>query len=140
MSGLLSGEKADLFRAAITANGIKTTATATISSEVEISNDSGNPIPVRAAGAATIANSSVASSASSVTVLASNANRRGATIFNDSTQVLYLSLAGGTASTTNYSVQIPAGGYYEVPFNITTILTGIWASANGNARVTEVAA
>src|SRR5581483_7434320 len=91
--------------------------------------------------AATGTQTSVASSASSVTVLASNAKDRGATVYNDSTQVLYLLLVtGGTASTTAYSVQIGAGAYYEVPFRYTGALIGIWASANGNARVTEFTA
>lgn len=84
------------------------------------------------------ANTTVVSSASSVTILAANAARKGATITNDSTAILYLSLAGGTASTSNYSVQLSSGAYYEVPFTINTALTGIWASANGNARVTEL--
>ena len=80
----------------------------------------------------------VASSASSVTILAANSGRKGATITNDSTQVLYLLYSTGTASATNYSVQLAAGAYWELPFNYTGQLTGIWASANGNARVTEL--
>lgn len=82
--------------------------------------------------------SNVVSSASSVTVLAANTARRGATITNDSTAVLYLGFGSGAASTTSYTVQIPAGGYYEVPFGVNEQLTGIWASANGSARVTEI--
>ncbi len=87
----------------------------------------------------------VASSNTSVTVLAANANRLGATVTNDSTAILYLLLATSAASTSNYTVQLAGsttGGvaYYEVPFNYTGQLTGIWASANGNARVTELTA
>jgi hypothetical protein len=82
--------------------------------------------------------SAVASSASSVTILVSNANRLGASVFNDSTQVLYLLLGSATASATVYSVQLLPGAYFEVPANYTGQLTGIWASANGNARVTEL--
>lgn len=83
--------------------------------------------------------SNVASSASSVTLLSSNANRLNATIFNDSTQVLYVKF-GATASATSYTVQIAANGYYELPVSniYTGIIDGIWASANGNARVTEL--
>lgn len=83
--------------------------------------------------------SNVSSSATNVTLLASNANRLNAAIFNDSTQILYVKL-GTTASTSSYTVQIAAGGYYELPtVNIYTgIIDGIWASANGNARVTEL--
>lgn len=81
---------------------------------------------------------SVASSASSVTVLAANAARIGAAVYNDSTQILYLLLVtGGTASSSVYTVQMAAASYYEVPAYYTGALIGIWASANGNARVTE---
>ena|SRR2546427_6754238 len=83
--------------------------------------------------------SSVASSASSVTILAANLGRRGAVVFNDSTQILYLDLSGGTASSSSYSVQVAANGYFELlpQATYTGLITGIWASANGNARVTE---
>jgi hypothetical protein len=88
---------------------------------------------------ATATLSNVASSASSVSLLASNSSRKGAMIFNDSTQVLYVKL-GATASTTSYTVQIAASGYYELPpaHIYTGAIDGIWASANGNARITEL--
>jgi hypothetical protein len=35
-------------------------------------------------------------------------------------------------------VQIAASGYYEVPFGYPGAIDGIWASANGNARITEL--
>ncbi len=79
----------------------------------------------------------VASSATNVTILASNVNRLGATIFNDSTKTLYLKL-GATASTTSYTLKLGPDGYFEVPFGYTGIIDGIWSAANGNARVTEL--
>jgi hypothetical protein len=81
--------------------------------------------------------SNVASSATNVTVLASNTARLGATIYNDSTAVVYLKF-GATASTTSFTVKVAAGGYYELPFGYSGIVDGIWASANGSARVTEL--
>lgn len=99
----------------------------------------GTPLPTKETRSATPTQSSVASSATNVTVLALNANRLGATVYNDSTQILYLKL-GATASTTSHTIQMAAGSYYEVPFAYTGIIDGLWASANGNARVTEVAA
>lgn len=89
------------------------------------------------AGATTGTTTSVASSGSTGTILASNASRKGATITNESTSVLYLKF-GATASLTSYAVAIPSNGYYEVPFKYTGIIDGIWSSANGNARVTEL--
>jgi hypothetical protein len=81
--------------------------------------------------------SSVAASISSVTLLASNANRKGATIWNDSTATLYVDL-DGTASATDFTAQLSPGGYYELPFGYTGAISGIWSAANGNARVREL--
>lgn len=83
------------------------------------------------------ASTSVAASASNVTLLAANASRRGATIYNDSTVALHLKL-GATASTSSFTIKLAADGYYEVPAFYAGIIDGIWASATGNARVTEI--
>lgn len=81
---------------------------------------------------------SVASSASSVSLIAANTRRNGLSIQNTSTAILYVLLGGGTATaTTAHSVQIPANGYYEVPYGFTGAISGIWASANGQANLTE---
>jgi hypothetical protein len=94
--------------------------------------------PVKDIRSAIATQTSVASSASSVTILASNAVRLGACIYNDSTQILYLLLGTGPASNSVYTLQMVSQSYFEVPFNFTGQITGIWASANGNARVTEL--
>lgn len=94
-------------------------------------------IPVRFSSPSSSAVTSVASSASNVTLLASNANRRGATIFNDSSAILYVKL-GATASTSSFTAKLIQDAYYEVPFGYTGIIDGIWASATGNARITEI--
>lgn len=93
-------------------------------------------------GPATGTISSVNDNNADTTILASNASRKGATIFNDSTVTLYLALANVTATTSVYSVQLLAGDYYELPVVqggvYTGIIKGIWASnASGAARVTE---
>jgi hypothetical protein len=83
----------------------------------------------------------VASSATTVTLKASNTARTGLMVFNDSTQILYVKL-GATASTTSYTVQVQPKGYYELPASnalYTGVVDAIWASANGNAYVTELA-
>jgi hypothetical protein len=83
--------------------------------------------------------SNVSSSASSVTILAANTSRLGATVFNDSTEVLYLKF-GSTASSSSFTVKMLAGAYYEMPTPhvYVGVISGIWASANGSARVTEL--
>lgn len=84
---------------------------------------------------------SPANSASSFTVLASNANRKGATIVNDDTAVtgatLYLKF-GTTASATSYTVALAPQAYYEVPYGFTGRIDGLASAATGTARVTEL--
>jgi hypothetical protein len=80
---------------------------------------------------------SVAAATSSTTLLASNANRISATVWNDSTAKLYLSL-NATSSVTAYTIQLFPGSYWELPIAYTGAISGIWAAANGNARVTEL--
>jgi hypothetical protein len=84
------------------------------------------------------ARTSVPGAAADTLILASNANRKGATIFNDSTAILYLALGSVAASLTNFTVKMVTDAYYEVPFGYTGEIRGIWASAAGNARVGEL--
>lgn len=80
----------------------------------------------------------VADAATSTTILAANASRKGASVYNDSTEALYLLVGAGTASPTVFTALVSPGGYYEVPFGYTGILVGIWAAnASGSARVME---
>lgn len=80
---------------------------------------------------------SVPAATSSVQVCAPNSARVGAAFWNDSSAVCYLLLNGGTASTTNYTVQMAAGAYYEPPCTYRGAVKGVWAAANGSMRVTE---
>ena len=86
----------------------------------------------------TATTSNVSASASSTTVLAANTERRGFTVYNDSEFYLYLK-AGATAATTDFTVKLPPGAFYELlgPFIYTGIWDGIWNVAGGTARVTE---
>lgn len=90
-----------------------------------------------AATSATLAN--VSASASSVTLQASNANRRGWMMFNDSASAAFIKF-GATASATSFTVKVLAGGYYEMPLPAYTgVIDCIWATATGSARMTEIA-
>ena len=141
-------------------NTLHTDASGGSATDVNIASVGGTPVtsplPVSATGAVSVTQTTspwitkqqrastpvltnVAASASSVTVLAANANRLMATIDNDSTVNLYAKF-GATASTSSFTVKIPAGAYYELPGNYTGIVDGIWDSATGNARVTELTA
>lgn len=83
--------------------------------------------------------STVAASLTAVTILNANVNRRGASVFNDSVAAI-LKLALGTAdvSSTNFTVEMTAGSYYEIPFDFTGRISGIWNVASGAARVSEL--
>src|SRR5687767_6181472 len=81
---------------------------------------------------------SVASSASSVSLVAARPEREGLIIQNTSTAILYILLGGGTATaTTSHSVQIASNAYFDLG-GFTGAVSGIWASANGQANITEL--
>jgi len=79
---------------------------------------------------------SVASSATSVTLKAANSSRKSLVIYNDSTAILYVATANVTATTSVFTFKLDPGGVYE-EYGYTGIVVGFWATANGNARVTE---
>lgn len=83
--------------------------------------------------------SNVAASATNVTVLAANTARKRLIIHNDSTSKVRLKF-GATASSTSFTLALNAYETYESPpFNIYTgIIDGIWETATGSARVTEM--
>lgn len=88
------------------------------------------------AAAATLTN--VASSASNVTLKAANTARRGLLVVNDSAAILYLKF-GATATTSSFTAKIAAGASWEMPKpTYQGIVDGIWASADGAARITEL--
>lgn len=97
-------------------------------------------IPTQSKGAsasATVAR--VASSASTGTLLAANANRRRVILYNESTSDLYIKF-GATASVTSYTTKLGPGDNYESPTDwiYTGVIDGIWAAANGACQVTEL--
>lgn len=88
---------------------------------------------------ATSALTSVAGSATSVTIKASNTSRVGLIVVNDSSSVLYLAYAA-TAAANAYTYRLNAYETFEMPPSMiyTGLVTGIWATATGNAYVTEL--
>lgn len=109
------------------------------------------PLKVDAAGQLYIANPGGAAAPTSGTVTsiaatgtvggvllkAANANRKGATIFNNASTNLYVSL-GTSATTTSFQVLIVPTGYYEMPFTFTGDVSGAWSGTpTGNALFGE---
>lgn len=115
------------------------TGPVTVSNEVEIKNEEGNPVPVLASVAArTPTTVSVASSISSVALVGVNSNRKGLLISNISTSKLYLSFSS-TATVANSFVELEPGKFllFDQQLIVGSAITGIWLSANGSAQVTE---
>ena len=81
---------------------------------------------------------SVGDEATAVTLLAANTDRKGFSIHNDSTAILYVKLGSG-ASTSSFSIRITPQGYYESGvLAYRGLISGIWASdAGGSARISE---
>jgi len=71
------------------------------------------------------------------TIATASTGRLGCTIFNSGPGNLHVLLGTGTASTSNFTVRLSAGDYYEVPFNYTGLIGGIFATA-GTAEVTTL--
>lgn len=94
------------------------------------------PVTIQPVVSNTVNAASVAAATTSTSLLAANANRKGASITNNSTALLYVEL-GATASTTAYTVWLGQGDMYELPVAYTGAISGIWAAANGNALVRE---
>lgn len=86
-----------------------------------------------------VTNSSPSVTTAAATVLAANGSRVGATIFNDASSAspVYLAL-GLTATTTAYAVLVAVGGYYEVPYGFSGVITGICATGTATLRVNEL--
>jgi hypothetical protein len=83
--------------------------------------------------------SNVTAAASNTTLLASNASRRQAILYNDADTAVYVKF-GATASATSFSYKLLPAQTLELPFPVYTgIIDGIWANTpTGAMRITEV--
>ena len=78
----------------------------------------------------------IASTLTSTTLL--DGSSRGSSIYNTDANALYVLLADGTASATNFSVKLYTDDFYEVPTGYKGKITGVWAGdGSGSAYVTE---
>jgi hypothetical protein len=71
------------------------------------------------------------------TIATASTGRLGCTIFNSGPGNLHVMLGTATASTSAFTARLSAGDYYEVPFNYTGLIGGIFATA-GTAEVTTL--
>lgn len=80
--------------------------------------------------------SSVNSSISEVQLLASNDDRVEASVYNDSTEDLYVKLGSG-ASTSSYTVKLFPDETLVID-RYTGVITGVWDAVNGSAKLTDI--
>lgn len=75
----------------------------------------------------------------SATILALNASRWGASVYNEGAATGFVKL-GATASTTSYWTQVPAGAYYPIPFGYTGVVDAITSAGTAQFEVVEFTA
>lgn len=83
---------------------------------------------------------SVAATSSATTILAANASRKSASIFNNGTTDLYIKF-GSSVSTSSFKFKLAPADYFEMNYPAYTgIITGVWSgSPTGNSQITEAA-
>ena len=96
----------------------------------------GSPLRVRQTSS-TASSLTTFSSTSDAQILAANAARRAATIYNRGAGTLYVLLGSGTSSATAFTVRLLPDQYYELPAGYTGEVKGIFGSA-GDANVQEL--
>ena len=97
--------------------------------------NTGQVVPGGVAPKATAApTTSVASSATSVTLLALNTNRKWAAFRNDSTSVAYIAKSATASTSSVYALQPQGYLYFD---DYTGVVSAIWVSANGFMRIEE---
>ena len=71
------------------------------------------------------------------TIATASTGRLGCTIFNTGPGNLHITLGTATTSTSVFTARLSSGDNYEVPFNYTGLIGGIFATA-GTAEVTTL--
>jgi hypothetical protein len=79
----------------------------------------------------------VNSSATSVTILAANAQRKGAVVHNTDANRLDLFLGSAAATAANRHYYLNSGDTWECPQNYTGEVRGIWTAAGSGAANTQ---
>lgn len=106
----------------------------------------GTAIPVSVSGSVTTTvdksttstTTSVVGATSNTVVLASNANRLGATLYNNTSKNMYVKL-GTAASTSSFTTVLMKGVFWEVTSDYTGEIDAVWdTGVAGNVLVTEL--
>lgn len=113
---------------------LATTATSTVSSEVEIKNDSGNPIPVNAISRSCVGRQTIALTTSAVSTLTVPQNAVSCYIQADGASSVSLTLDGVTAPTATVGLRLDDGVFFYVDSDLTSVKL-IARTANTNVQV-----
>jgi hypothetical protein len=97
----------------------------------------GDPVATKELRSSSPTCTNVVAAVADTSLLASNPNRLGCSIYNDSVAVLYLKLGSG-ASATSFTIALGRYDYYEAPANYVGRINGYWSAATGAARITEL--
>jgi hypothetical protein len=98
-----------------------------------------NPLPVTQIKPTTPTVTSVAASLISGTLIASNTNRKGLIVCNNTDSKIYILFGTGTASSSNFSCFLVSGGIFSLGnTDYTGQLNVISTTTNGTIQVTEL--
>lgn len=78
----------------------------------------------------------IPSTVSSVQFLPAHSGRKGFIVHNNSTSNLYLAL-GNPSSSADFTILLLPQDVYESKIRFTGAVHGVWASANGQAQITD---
>lgn len=105
--------------------------------------DVGGNLRVVTNKASTSAITTVSATTASQTLLAANNNRVFASVYNGGSRNAYIVLSSSAASTSNYSIVLLTGSYWEIPVDYIGQVNIIWSTSGasaltGSALVTEL--
>lgn len=98
-----------------------------------------NPLPVAQIAAVTATVSQTAQTITPATLLAANANRKSAILWNTGAATLYVLFGVGTVSSTNWSAKLNTDDRLVLsPGDFSGVISGVWsATGSGYCTVTE---
>lgn len=96
------------------------------------------PQPVLVDPSTTAVRTTVDSVTSDTLLIAANPARKGLFIYNNSDSPLHVGLGTTPVSLTDGTLIISSHSGWNIPFNFTGEIRGIWEAATGDARITEL--
>jgi hypothetical protein len=100
-----------------------------------------NDMPISTPGdnspqSSSVVSTTVAASTTAGVLITANPNRKGLTIQNASTGILYIDF-DGNVTPTSFLARLASQAYFEAPINYTGAVHGVWTNTNGAAEIRE---